>query len=252
MPIFSQIPSLSTDPSVGNRDSSVRLGGRVQYFAEFWPSLTQDPWVLDSVSFGTRIPFFERPSEPARLPNMVMSDELMNICDEEVKALLEKGAIEEISDSSQFFVSGLFVIPKRTGGYRPIINLKYLNKFVQPQHFKMEGISVLKELICEGDYFTKIDLKDAYLTIPVFPEDKKFLQILWRERLYQFKSLCFGLASAPWAFTKILKPVVAFLRKQGLRLIIYLDDILILNQSTEGVERDFKQVVGALEACGFW
>ena len=201
--------------------------------------------------FGTRIPFLNRPTDGFCLANMIMSEKLMRICDEEVKALLDKKAIVEIPLSEQNCVSGIFVIPKSSGGYRPITNLKLLNRSVKPQHFKMEGIGVLKDLVRKGDYFCKMDLKDAYLTIPLHEEDQKFLQIKWREKLYQFSSLCFGLASAPWAFTKLLRPVVSFLRKQGMRLIIYLDDILFLNQSEEGVEQDFLKAVRVLEACGF-
>jgi hypothetical protein len=69
--------------------------------------------------------------------------------------------------------------------------------------------------------------------------------------LYEFQCLAFGLSSAPWIFTKILKPIVSFLRKNGLRLIIYLDDILILNSSAEGAERDYLFTVSILENCGF-
>ena len=72
-------------------------------------------------------------------------------------------------------MSGLFVIPNSSGGYRPIINLKRLNRAVEPRYFKMEGIGVLKELVRGGDHFCKIDLKDAYLTIPLHPDDQEFL-----------------------------------------------------------------------------
>ena len=45
-----------------------------------------------------------------------------------------------------------------------------------------------------------------------------------------FQSLPFGLSAAPRVFTKLMKPVVGFLRQNGCRLIIYLDDMLILHQ----------------------
>ncbi len=48
-----------------------------------------------------------------------------------------------------------------------------------------------------------------------------------------------------------MKPIVSFLRKNGLRLIIYLDDILILNSSAEGAERDYLFTVSILENCVF-
>jgi hypothetical protein len=173
------------------------------------------------------------------------------ICDAEVASLLSKGAIEEIPFESSCFVSGIFVIPKSSGGFRPIINLKSLNKFVEHLHFKMEGVSVLRGMVRKGDFFTKIDLQDAYLTIPIHPDHAKFLQFIWNGALFQFTCLCFGLSSAPWSFTKILKPLVAFLRKKGIRIIVYLDDFLILNQSKEGAERDFLLTVDLLEKCGF-
>jgi hypothetical protein len=43
--------------------------------------------------------------------------------------------------------------------------------------------------------------------------------------------------------------VVAFLRKRGIPLIIYLDDILILNESKIGAEEDFALAVSILERC---
>jgi ribonuclease HI len=227
------------------------VGGRVRFDADFWPTLTNDQWVIRSVSEGVRIPFVSFPSVPFTQSNMGMSAELEAICDTEVQSLLQKKAIEIVPETELCFVSGLFVIPKRTGGYRPIVNLKNLNRYIEYHHFKMEGVQILKDTIRPLDFFTKIDLKDAYLTVPIFHEHKKFLQIKWKGVLYQFTCLCFGLASAPWSFTKLLKPVVAFCRKRGIRLIIYLDDILILNESKIGAERDFELVVSILERCGF-
>lgn len=93
-------------------------------------------------------------------------------------------------------------------GFRPIINLKSLNKFLEHLHFKMEGVSVLRGMVWKGDFFTKIDLQDAYLTIPIHPYHAKFLQLFWKGSLFHLLAFCFGLSSSPWSFTKILKPLV--------------------------------------------
>ena len=66
----------------------------------------------------------------------------------------------------------------------------------------LEGIPLLQELIRPGDYFTKIDLRNAYLTLPLREEDRKFVQIKWGEVFYQFRTLAFGLSSAPWFLLK--------------------------------------------------
>lgn len=97
----------------------------------------------------------------------------------------------------------------------------------------------------------KLDLKDAYFTIPIHSEDQSFLQFKWKNTPFQFICLPFGLSSAPWVFTKLLKPVVAYWRQQGIRLIIYLDDILILNQSRESLEGQLVVVSNLLDSLGY-
>ena len=64
-------------------------------------------------------------------------------------------------------------------------------------------------------------------------------------------SLPFGLSSAPWAFTKLLRVVIAHLRKLGLRLVIYLDDILVVASSQLAARLAVNQVRSLLESLGF-
>ena len=107
--------------------------------------------------------------------------------------LLQKRAIEPTSDVG--FFSQLFVVQKKGGGWRPIINLKRLNVYIK--HFKMEGIYTLRDVLQMSDWMGKLDLLDAYLTVPIHPSDRKYLKFCWNGRCYQFKSLPFGLATAP-------------------------------------------------------
>ena len=57
----------------------------------------------------------------------------------------------------------MFLVPK-DGGMSRVINLKSLNEHVVPQHFKMEAIHMLKDLL-RDDWMTKINLKDTYFMI---------------------------------------------------------------------------------------
>ena len=69
----------------------------------------------------------------------------------------------------------------------------------------------------------KIDLKDAYLTVPIARKHWKYLRFTWKGKRFQFSSLPFGLART---FTKLLRPVAT--RWQGLRVVFYIDDILLM------------------------
>ena len=95
-----------------------------------------------------------------------------------------------------------------------------------------------------------MDLKDAYFMLPI-REDRAFLRFSFKDRTYQFKCLPFGLACAPWVFTKTLKPIAAQLRQLGVRMIVYIDDILILAESKELARDHAIGLVYLLENLGF-
>ena len=149
--------------------------------------------------------------------------------------MLQKGAREKLKHNRTQggFYSNIFLVPKKDGKMRPVINLKALNQFVVTRHFKMEGIHTLRDLLQPNDWLTKIDLKDAYFAIPIHQQDQNLLRFSVAGQHYQFTCLPFGLSSAPWAFTKILKPATTLLREQGVRLIQYIDDILIMADSRQ-------------------
>ncbi len=82
-----------------------------------------------------------------------------------------------------------------------------------------------------------VDLKDAYFHIQVVQRHRKFLRFAFRGKAYQYKVLPFGLALAPRTFTKCMDAALAPLRLQGIRILNYLDDWLILASSREQVIR---------------
>ena len=65
------------------------------------------------------------------------------------------------------FLSNLFMVNKKAGGHRPVINLKFLNSFVPYHHFKMKEMHLIKDLCQKHDFLIKMDLKDAYFGIPL-------------------------------------------------------------------------------------
>jgi hypothetical protein len=128
---------------------------------------------------------------------------------------------------------------------------KKLNKPVNTEHFKMEGIHMLKDLLRTGDWMAKIDLKDAYVMIPIAQEDRDFLNFQWKNQTYQFNCLPFRFSSAPWVFTKTTRPVVAILREMGLCMIIYIDDTFVMPETETLLKDHITAVIYLLENLGF-
>ena len=73
-----------------------------------------------------------------------------------------------------------------------------------------------------------IDLQDAYLHVPIVKHHCWFLRFVWRNVPYQWRVLPFGLVTAPSIFTSLTKPILFLCHHKGLRIAIYLDDILVL------------------------
>ena len=97
-----------------------------------------------------------------------------------------------------------------------MINLAPLNNHIYNQPFKMEGLENLRYLLNPGDYFVKIDLSDAYLSIPVHEDSQPYLAFIFDQATCALKMMPFGLNMALARFTKVFKPVLSDLREQSI------------------------------------
>ena len=123
-------------------------------FAGVWAEkLSPTNFILETLT-GYLIPFSSPP--PVQLPTESSFTILTNkshaeLVTEEVDAMLAKGAIEEIAPSPGCY-SRLFVVPKKDGGWRPVINLKRINKhFLDPPHFRIDTTKDVAILLNSGN-----------------------------------------------------------------------------------------------------
>ena len=97
----------------------------------------------------------------------------------------------------------------------------------------------------------KIDLSNAYWTVPIHFQDRKWMKFHWGGKLYQFLVRPFGLGPVPRWLTKLMKPVIAFLRRQGTRNVIYMDDLWGGESDLEASVLHISLTVTLLELLGF-
>jgi hypothetical protein len=127
-----------------------------------------------------------------------------------VEALLAKGAIEEVplSPPPLSYISPIFLIPKKDGGMRPILNLKKLNaSHLDTPYFRMETVEDVGHALQPGDWARSIDLWDDYFHVPLHPSTRKYMRFGWKGKLFQFLVLPFGLSSALKVFTSLTRVV---------------------------------------------
>lgn len=206
-----------------------------------------------SLISGYRIPFFCRPplrkfrkSIPQGL-STTHSSEMTAV----IKDMLSKDIITPAKPTDSGFISHMFLRKKINGKMRPIFNLKNLNRFLRLRKFRLINHIRVPSFLQEGDYLCTIDLSDAYCHVPVKKSHQRFLSFHFRGKTFSWKCLPFGLASAPQAFSQLTNWVAALLRKQGLRIIVYLDDFLLAAQSFEELVMKTKLTVSLLRTLGW-
>jgi len=160
--------------------------------------------------------------------------------------MLEKGAFQKVSNPRDFYQSVLFLVEKKDGGQRPVTNLKNLNKHIPYLHFKMEGLFLLR-------YFDSKRLYDKirFERCIFFSIFKSLSVFSGREKIYEFLCMCFGLGPAPRLFTKLMKVPISLLRKLNIRVIVYLDDFLVVGKTIQEILKACHTIIFLLQNLGF-
>ena len=137
------------------------------------------------------------------------------------------------------FESTVFTVPKKDGGHRLCTDYRQLNMFQRKLPFKMEGVQQVADLIQPNDFGMLVDLKDAYLTMGLHPSQRKYCRFRSPEdgQRLQWTTVSFGMSEAPRICTKLLRPLIGLLKQIGIRCLIYIDDLLLLDQDRDRLAR---------------
>jgi hypothetical protein len=241
--------SLAEYPRPNIPESSV-VGGRLQLFAEQWS--TADPFLGSVIQQGVFVQFADGPPPPYDAGESSFAPSETVLVREEVNKLITKGAVRPVPEYEAFLVCSMFLVDKKGGSYRPVLNLKPLNLHTAPKHFKMEGMPVVKESLQEGDWMCTVDLSDAFFHVPLHPEHQRFFQFRWDGLLYQYLCCPFGWSRSPQWFQAFTSHIAKICRsKYQIRLIVYLDDFLVLGKSKQEAEKNTQILLCLLQHFGF-
>ena len=159
--------------------------------------------------------------------------------------------IEEVEHHPNEYISPIFIIPKSSGEYRMILNLKSLNQYIEYHHFKMDTFESALKLVKPNMYFASTDIRHGYYSIPIAKEDQIKLRFMYLGKLYQYKALPNGISCAPKQFTKLMKPVYASLRMLGHKNSGYIDDSLLMGDTYSECAENVSDTVHLMTNLGF-
>ncbi|XP_056593677.1 uncharacterized protein LOC130412904 [Triplophysa dalaica] len=222
-------------------------------FLDAWKAIPDiSHWLLNVIEHGYTLQFRRRPPRFSGVVPSLTSAQNAPVLRQEIGSLLAKGAIERVppNERESGFYSRYFVVPKRDGGLRPILDLRPVNRALHKRAFRMKTLKQILAQVRPGDWFASVDLKDAYFHVQIAKRHRKFLRFAFAGSAYQFAVLPFGLALAPRTFSKCVDAALSPLRASGMRILNYLDDWLILAHSREALSGHTQMLLRHLTSLG--
>ena len=218
-----------------------------------WKMCNASPWVLRTVTKGYKLQFAMKPPLSMNVLQSRASGQAAITLREEITSLLNKKAIRavDVRKSPLGFYSRYFLVAKKGGGLRPILDLRALNRYLKVFQFKMLTAASLLRTIRQDDYWMKIDMKDAYFHVPIYPPHSKFLRFEFEGQVYEYTVLPFGMSLSPRVFVKCTQAALAPLRQKGIRIANYIDDYLLSATTAQEARAHCSTVVNHLTALGF-
>ena len=158
---------------------------------------------------------------------------------------LEAADVIEGIDSSEW-VSPLVVVWKKSGKIRLCVDLRKVNEALVVDKFPLPNIDEILGELHGAKYFARLDLASAYHQLPLSAESRDLTAFITHDGLFRFKRVCFGIASAPSAFQKMMSVVL-----RGLKGIqFYLDDIIVFGKTKEEYLKNLRAILERIRQCG--
>ena len=183
-------------------------------------------------------------------PKIPQSELEKCIINAEIEKLLQKRVIIKCEKEDNDFVSTVLTREKKDDSFRTILNLKCLNKFVKYNQFKMESLKGVFKII-KGVWMASVDLKDAFFTVPVHKSHQKYFKFEWFQGFYKFIGVPNEYSEAMRIFTKMVRPLLGYLRQEGYLLVIFVDDSYLQGNTESECLENFEVTVNLLIKLGF-
>ena len=163
----------------------------------------------------------------------------------DLEAGCKTGVYEELSNGEAedlltrgHLISSAFTIWQGEDGDRKgrfVVNFSRQSKFWPKGSVKMERLEEFSDELHRGESLLSFDLAVGYRHVHLHPAMLDFFVFRYGGRTFRCLALPFGWGRSAFHFTRLLRPVVAYLRNVwGYRVLWYLDDFLIAPRGGRG------------------
>ena len=121
-----------------------------------------------------------------------------------------------------------------------------VNPVLKVDQYTLPKIEDIFPQLARGHQFTKLDLTQAYLQLPVHENSKELVTINTHKGIYRYNRMPFGIASAPAMCQRTIEEVL-----QGITGVqVMLDDMIITGKDDQEHLQNLDEVLARLEEYG--
>ena len=219
---------ISPDGKSNNKTEIPNIKGRLATQVPFWKSIGASNFILQVIEKGYTLPFISEP-KPAMFSHNRSERDNKEFVTSEISKLLELGCIREVNRSEVYTINPLSVADNGKK-LRLILDLRYINQHLRVPKTKYKDMRTFHDLFEKGHFFFKVDLKSGYHRLDILESHQKYFALSWvidgKERFFVFTVLMFGLASAPFIFTEVVRVLIKHWRGMVIRIFAFVDDFL--------------------------
>jgi hypothetical protein len=164
---------------------------------------------------------------------------------EELERLEKAGIITRVVSSD--IASPIVAVLKSNGSVRICGDFSVtINKFIKRLICPMPTVEFVMSQVGNASVFTKIDLQNAYLQLPLDENSKRFTTINTQEGLFQYNYLPFGTSVSSQIFQSFISNVLTNVKGT----IVYQDDILLMSSNETDHIKLLDEVLSRLQSAG--
>lgn len=156
--------------------------------------------------------------------------------------MLEEGIIKPCQSP---WSAPVVMVPKKDGGTRVCVDYRQLNAITTPDVYPLPRIDDLLHNAKRTPFMSTIDLRAGYWQIKVKDEDQAKTSFVTPFGMYMFLRMPFGLRNAPATFQRLMDGFRISL--SHIKLLVYLDDLIIMSTSFEQNLKDLQDVFARLK-----
>ncbi len=166
--------------------------------------------------------------------------------DEQIDDMLQQGVIQP---SKSPWNLPLFLVPKKDGQFRPVIDFRKINEVTEDDRLKFPVLSDLLMSLGHGNkVFSSLDLLSCYWQVPLAPDSMEITAFSTPNRHFEWLCMPFGLKSAPITFQRMINHM--FSGTLGKGVYAYLDDLLVCGKDTDSHLTNLETVLRTLQEAG--